>query len=305
MTSASSSSAAPEPSAAPPRSAVSVRSVLRPAVAAAVVGGLSLVEPRRQGPWGRAAYRLGTAAASGLLVADTTREEEALLSRGVDGVLVGAATLGLMDLAEHLDARVIDALGRGGVGRPRWVLAALGAAGTLVVYGLEARSARRRGELEADGGAGADSWAEDLASQRDLPDAVRAAVAHLLAPSADGTDLPGAAALRAQLPSTRAHGPADEAEVWLLVPETAQRAVPRHQTWPVRGAFVHEGRRLLIELQIDDGLLSMLSLIPAGPAIGHGGIEHDGEHDLVSSGPLEALLPEPAGIEILRETEAP
>lgn len=286
-------------------SAVPVRAVLRPALAAAVVGGLSLVEPRRQGPWGRAAYRLGTAAASGLLVADTTREEEALLSRGLDGVLVGAGTLGLMDLAEHLDARVVDALGRAGVGRPRWVLAALGAAGTLVVYGLEARSARRRGELGADRWVGADGWVEDLGSERGLPDAVRAAVAHLLAPSADGTDLPGAAALRAQLPSARAHGPADEAEVWLLVPETAQRAVPRHQTWPVRGAFVHEGRRLLIELQIDDGLLSMLSLFPAGPELEQGGPELDGEHDLLPSGPVEALLPQPAGIEILRETAAP
>ena len=83
---------------------ISIASPLRSAAAAATVGGLNLIEPRRLGPWFRAAYRLGMAGMSGLLrCADTTREEDVIVSRGLqDSVLVGAATLGLMDLAEHL-----------------------------------------------------------------------------------------------------------------------------------------------------------------------------------------------------------
>lgn len=270
---------------------ISIASPLRSAAAAATVGGLNLIEPRRLGPWSRAAYRLGMAGMSGLLVADTTREEDVIVSRGLDSVLVGAATLGLMDLAEHLDGRMVDAMSRRGISRPRLVLAALGAASTVALYALDARRAPEETDAES----------EEETEERELPASARGLVARLLESAPEGTDLPGASALRVQLPQARAHGPAEETgEVWLSVPETAERAVPRHQTWPVRGVFAQQGHRFQAELQIEDGLLSMLSIFPA-----------DGAGDEEEDAALEHLtgpgfsLPEPSEVEIVRETAAP
>ena len=272
----------------------SIASPLRSAAAAATIGGLSLIEPRRLGPWSRAAYRLGVAGASGLLAADTASEEDVLLSRGLDGVLVGAATLGLMDLAEHLDARIVDAMSRRGISRPRLALAALGAAGTVAMYALGAR--RDAPESGAEH--------EDDVEERELPVPARDLVAVLLGAAGEGADLPGAAALRAQLAQARAHGPSEETgEVWLDVPETAERAVPRYQTWPVRGSFTQQGHRFEAELQIDDGLLSMLTVLPAAGEGKDAGEREDAalEH-LTSPG---FALPAPSEVEMLRETAAP
>lgn len=282
----------------------SLTAPLRSVAAAAVVGGLSLIEPRHLAPWPRAAYRIGVAGASGLLAADTTPEEEALLSPRLDGVLTGAVTLGLMDLGEHLDGRLVDAMRRRGISRPRLVLAAIGAAGTLAVYALEARRSATLVEVG--------DWYAPDDQERELPAAARDLVGLLLAAPEAGPALPGAPALRAQLPHARTHGPAEEArEVWLTVPETAEtaerleRAVPRHQTWPVRGTFTQQGHRFELELQIDDGQLSMLSVFPADVA-------GDPDLDLVlAEAALEHLsgpdfaLPSVAEVEIVRETAAP
>ena len=270
---------------------------LRTAAAAAVVGGISLIEPRRLGPWSRAAYRIGVAGVSGLLTADTTTEEEALLSPSLDGVLTGAATLGLMDLGEHLDGALVDLMRRRGISRPRLVLAGIGAAGTLALYALEAR--RSAAQVESEDWFSQESDEED----RELPAPARDLVALLLAEPEDGEGLPGAPTLRAQLPLARTHGPAEEAsEVWLTVPETVERAVPRHQTWPVRGTFTQQGHRFQLELQIDDGTLSMLSVFPSDE-VQHPELEEDAALEHLSS--ADFSLPSVAEVEIMRETAAP
>ncbi|AXK44407.1 hypothetical protein [Brachybacterium saurashtrense] len=263
----------------------------RSAAAAAVVGGLSLIEPRALGPWSRAAYRTGVAGASGLLLADSTRDQDAILSPGLDGALLGAATLGLMDLSEHLDAQIVDAMRRRGISRPRLVLAALGAAGTVAMYALEARRAPQDPGVEP----------ADDDEERELPAPVRELVALLLAAPEEGADLPGAPALRAQLSRARDHGPAEQTgEVWFSVPDTYERAVPRYQTWPVRGVFTQRGHRLQAELQIDDGQLSMFSILPAD------GVEGDAVDAALEhlAGP-EFSLPAPEEIEIVHENAAP
>ena len=208
----------------------------------------------------------------------------------------GAATLGLMDLGEHLDGALVDLMRRGGISRPRLVFAGIGAAGTLALYALEAR--RSAGQVEGEDSFSQESDEED----RELPAPARDLVALLLAEPEDGEDLPGAPALRAQLLLARTHGPAEEAsEVWLTVPETAERAVPRHQTWPVRGTFTQQGHRFQLELQIDNGKLSMLSVFPDGaeqdPELDEAALEHLWRPDF--------SLPSAAEVEIMRETAAP
>ena len=89
--------------------------------------------------------------------------------------------------------------------------------------------------------------------------------------------------------------------MWLTVPETVERAVPRHQTWPVCGAFTQRGHRFQLELQIDDGKLSMLSVFPDGaeqdPELDEAALEHLSSPDF--------SLPSAAEVEIMRETAAP
>ena len=50
--------------------------MLRVVAGAGAVGALSLVEPRRLGPLAHGAYRVGVAAATAALVADSSRSEE-------------------------------------------------------------------------------------------------------------------------------------------------------------------------------------------------------------------------------------
>ncbi|MGP5638212.1 hypothetical protein ACTXPS_02060 [Brachybacterium tyrofermentans] len=230
--------------------------LLRLTVAAGAVGALTLIEPRRLGPWTRAAYRVGTAAVSGLLVADTTTEEGALLDPALDGLLTGGVTLGLMDLSEHLDHRIVGGLHRLGVSRPRLLLAGIGAAGAAALYLVPTPTwAERGGELAPS---------EDDQATVEMPEQVRALIAALLEPPLDGGDHPGAPALRTQLDSARIvevdSGPGD---VTLVVEQTERLAVPRNQTWPVTARFEEDGFRFSLELQVDGGRLGMLSVMVA------------------------------------------
>lgn len=228
--------------------------LLRLTVAAGAVGALTLIEPRRLGPWTRAAYRVGTAAVSGLLVADTTTEEGALLDPALDGLLTGGVTLGLMDLSEHLDHRIVGGLQRLGVSRPRLLLAGIGAAGAAALYLVPTPTwAERGGELAPS---------EDDQATVEMPEQVRALIAALLAPPADGGDHAGAPALRTQLDSTRVIDVGSGSSDVMLVVERAERlAVPWNQTWPVTGRFDQGGFCFSLELQIDEGRLGMLSVM--------------------------------------------
>lgn len=228
--------------------------LLRLTAAAGTVGALTLIEPRRLGPRARAAYRVGTAAVSGLLAADTTTEEGALLDPALDGLLTGGVTLGLMDLSEHLDRRIVDGLHRLGVTRPRLLLAGIGAAGAAALYLVPAAKLAWR-----DGEPGA---ADDDPETADMPEQVRALIAALLAPPAEGGDHPGAPALRTQLGSARVVevGYASS-DVVIDVEQAEHLAVPRNQTWPVTGRFEQGGFWFSLELQIDAGRLGMLSVM--------------------------------------------
>lgn len=218
------------------------------------MGALTLIEPRRLGPWTRAAYRVGTAAVSGLLVADTTTEEGALLDPALDGLLTGGVTLGLMDLSEHLDRRIVDGLLRLGMTRPRLLLAGIGAAGAAALYLVPAAMlAGRDGDPDE---------IDDDPETADMPEQVRELIAALLAPPVEGGDHAGAPALRAQLGSARVVEVGYASSDVVIDVEQAERlAVPRNQTWPVTGRFEQGGFRFSLELQIDAGRLGMLSVM--------------------------------------------
>lgn len=229
--------------------------LLRAPVIIGAVGALGLVEPRPLGPWARAAYRVSTAAVGGLLVADTTSEDASLLSPALDGILTGGLALGLMDLSEALDGRIVDALQGLGVHRPRLLLAAAGAVGAVAVYLLPAVTGTEERWTTAEEILGEPEVAE-------LPEGVRALLAALLEAPADGEDLPGAPALREQL-DTAVHlrYGGSSSDVQLIVEEPKRLAVPRNQTWPVTGSFEQAGFTFQLELQIDAGMLGMLSIM--------------------------------------------
>lgn len=231
--------------------------LLRLSAAAGAVGALTLVEPRALGPWRRGAYRVGVAVLSGVLVADTSRDDQALLDPIRDGIVGGGVTLGLMDVLERVDGTMVDGLRRVGITRPRPLLAALGAAGTAAMYLLPSLGdqAQRWGTIE-------ELFEEP--ETVDLPGEARELIAALLAPTADGADLPGAATLRGQLAHARSVDPGYlTSDVQIEVEQPERLAVPRTQTWPVSGEFTRGGIRYLLQLQIDRGRLGLLAVMVA------------------------------------------
>lgn len=261
--------------------------------AAAIVGAagaLGLVDPRPLRPLSRAAYRMSTAVVSGLLVAETTSEEDALLGPALDGVLSGGVVLGLMDLSEALDHRIVDALRRLGVAHPRLLLAGIGAAGAAASYLLPALA--RRSERGAT--------PEELfgaAESAELPEDARALISALLETPEGALDLPGAQALRDQLVSAkRLEVGFGAPDVQLLVEDPQHLAVPRNQTWPVIGRFEQAGFRFEVELQIDAGRLGLLSIMA-----GDGQERLDGALAHLDS--PRFALPSPAELTLRRESE--
>lgn len=266
--------------------------LLRLSAAAGAVGALTLVEPRALGTWRRGAYRVGVAVVSGLLVADTSREDQPLLDPVRDGIVSGGVTLGLMDVLERVDGTIVDALRRVGISRPRPLLAALGAAGTAAMYLLPS--------LEDQG----QRWGtiDELFGEPetvDLPGQARDLIAALLAPPADGTDLPGAAALREQLALARSVDPGYlSSDVQIQVEDPERLAVPRNQTWPVGGAFTRGGSRYLLQLQIDQGRLGLLAVTVAED-------EPRPEPALEQLAAPGFVLPSPEELTLRRETDRP
>lgn len=262
------------------------------AAAAGAVGAISLVEHRRLGPWSRGAYRVGMAALTGALVADSSRLDQPLLDPVRDGIVAGGITLGLMDLIERLDGAVVDGLAGAGVRHPRALLAALAAAGTAAMIAVPVTSAQperwetleeRLGESES----------------RPLPADVQALLAALLTPPEHAPDLPGAPALREQLASARVVDPAyPSSDAQFEVEDPPRLAVPRQQVWPLRAAFERDGIRYELELQIDGGCLGMLSIMVPDEEPRH---EH--AHELLSSPGF--ALPDPSEITVVQESEQP
>ena len=221
-------------------------------IAAGVTGALTLIEPRELGPWQRAAYRLVVAGGCGVLMADLAHEDEPIIDPARDGLLAGGMTLGLMDLTEHVDGRIVDVLRGLGVERPRPLMAALNALSTAALYALTPISG---GWVAAE-----DAFGEP--EPQELPEPVRELVALLLEAPEAGEDLPGAAALREQLADVRTQDLGfPSSDVQLVVEDPRYLAVPHQQTWAVTGAFERDGIAHRLELQIGDGVLSMLSVM--------------------------------------------
>jgi hypothetical protein len=265
---------------------------LRVVVGAGTVGALTLVEPRRLGPLAHGAYRVGIAAATAALVADSSRYDLPVLDPVRDGVVAGGVTLGLMEVLESLDARMVDALQGRGITRPRLALAALGAVGTAAVIALPHLGEPDRGWAPLE-----ESFGEP--SGVPLPSEARALIAALLADPEDAAPLPGAQALREQLAIARGLDTGGAgADLQLVVDHPERLAVPRQQLWPVRAEFRRGGIRYELELQIDDGRLGMLSVMVPDE-------EPRLEHALSQLSSPSFVLPDPEEIVLRQETDTP
>lgn len=221
-------------------------------IAAGVSGALTLIEPRDLGPWQRAAYRTAVSVGSGLLGADLAREDEPIMDPARDGLLMGGLTMGLMDLTEHVDGKIVDILEDVGVPRPRLAMAVVNAASAALLY---AKTPVGDGWLAAS-----DAFEEP--EPQDLPEPVRELIGLLLAAPEGGEELPGAPTLREQLAGVRTQDLGyPSSDVLLIVEDAEHLVVPHQQTWPATGSFEREGITYRLELQIGDGVLSMLSVM--------------------------------------------
>lgn len=221
-------------------------------IAAGVSGALTLIEPRDLGPWQRAAYRTAVSVGSGLLGADLAREDESIMDPARDGLLMGGLTMGLMDLTEHADGKIVDGLRGLGMNRPRLAMAVVNAASAALLYAM----------TPDENGWFAASDAFEESEPQDLPLPVRELVAMLLAAPEGGEELPGAATLRQQLTDARTQDLDYPSSDVLLIVEDAERlVVPHQQTWPATGSFERDGITYRLELQIGDGMLNMLSVM--------------------------------------------
>ena len=257
-------------------------------LAAAVVGALTLVDPHRMGAAERRGLARTEAAASGAFVAAEAASSLRLaglpgrVGPAAGGLAAGAATAALalstVPLNDRIDGALVRFLERAGASAPRAVLA--GAAALAVLAGNESVRRERRNALEEAAWPAWDDLSEEEQSEptAPLPVEVRVLLETLLDPAlAEGRELPGAAALRAQLPHVRtvasmAEAIRDEDEVpdWTpLVVETdgpVDRAVPHDHVWPVRGRFAvgEDGHEVELRLQVIDGELGALVItLPA------------------------------------------
>lgn len=267
-------------------------------LAAAGLGAASLLDPSEgdaaqrltvnriiavaTGAYGAAELRAALDDAT--LAAGLTPRRSTRLRHGLTGLAGGAVAAGLVALAPAVyakwDAKTVGLLEKVGASRlaeqaglshPRAALAVLGAAAAV----LGNASARHAHRAAVEQGAALrimddlPEGAEDGAAQIPVPAAARVLLETLLDPSlAEGAALPGAAALRAQLPHTKAVEPEPGAEFsdWLPLVVDAEtplvRAVPHDFTWPVRGRFVHEGADFELRLRVVDGELGALEIVP-------------------------------------------
>ena len=268
---------------------------------AAGTGALSLLDPSAGDAAQRRTVNRVIAAATGVIGAAELRAalDDVALGTGIAprrstrlrntllGVAGGGAAAGLVALAPAVYAKwdaktmeLLDRVGatalahRAGWHHPRAAMAALGVAASV----LNNVSARRTHREAVQQGAllhvmdpapeGADQGGPTV--QVPVPAAARVLLETLLDPAlAEGAALPGAAALRAQLPHTKAveQHPGAGYTNWLALvvdPETPLvRAVPHDFTWPVRGRFTHAGEDFELRLRVVDGELGALEIDPA------------------------------------------
>lgn len=201
----------------------------------AAVGALSLVDPARLTPGARLAFRGLTALVTGGLVLVELRRDAAFDGNpaarfGVVAGVVGTA-FGLSELGERADRRLLSALERGGLRRPRVALAVTSAAVALSAF----RAGRPVGEPSADDSGDWPRISAVAPAVRDLVDGMLAT-----------TDGHGSAELRALWATARleiwSEQDADRDGAfsrWLefATDEKLPRAVPHDSTFPVRARF--------------------------------------------------------------------
>lgn len=262
-------------------------------IAAGATGALTLIEPRDLGPWQRAAYRLAVSAGSGLMMADVAADDQPLMDPARDGLVAGGMTLGLMDLTEHVDGRIVEALHGVGVHKPRPLMAVLNAGAAALLYAVP-----------PSGG----DWAPfddafEESEPQDLPVEVRELIAMLLEPSEDGTEIPGAGTLRDQLATARTYDPGyATCDVQLLVEDPERLVVPHQQTWPVTGRFERGGLGHRLELMIGEGRLAMLTVMVEDDE--ESGVDPDAfEAALEALASPDFRFPRPAEVTVHRESE--
>ncbi|HAQ4537977.1 MULTISPECIES: hypothetical protein [Micrococcus] len=269
--------------------------------AAAAVGGLTLLDPHaRRGRERRVLAELEAAVSGTFLAAETASalhtaaiadgevvpSSAARALRGLGGLAVGGAVaavaLRATGLNDRVDGAVVRGLQRAGVPAPRVALAAAASLAMLLANEDARRTRRDAVELAVTGPAGLDGDTVDEVEPEataELPVEVRVLLETLLDPAlAEGRDLPGAEALRSQLPHARtvtsvaeAIREAGEVPDWVpLVVETdddIRRAVPNDCVWPVRGRFASGsagGHELELRLQVIDGEIGALTVtLPA------------------------------------------
>lgn len=276
------------------------------ALSAAAVAGLTLVEHRNLDPVAKAAYRLAYAGFAGLYGAAITEQQNVVatsqallgdedsfppeaLRPSVVGPLAAGATLGLAELNETIDGKIVDWVRDRGVSHPRAILAA-GAAVMVGAMWFADRRVAQKAALDMDGQEGLEP-----SPSQPLEPQVRAILEGMLR-----DELPGAAALRQQLESVQHRDPWPEfmTDLELEVDEEAPRAVPYTQVWPVQGRFTRDGVELAIELQIHQGRLSMISVMVPG-------LDADEDLDPFAEAPQEESLQERGLVAVEEMTEWP
>ena len=201
-----------------------------------VVGALSLVEPSRLSFGGRLAFRGLTALVTGGLVLVELRRDATLAGNPVArfGVLAGVVgtTFGLSELGEKLDGRLIGALARAGVPRPRVTLAVASAVVSLAAF-------RVGGQTGDEGTGESDDWPRIAPVDPIVRDLVGAMLA--------ATDGHGSAELRASWETARLELWSEQDQDgafsrWLefTTDDDLPRAVPHDSTFPVRARFVSQ-----------------------------------------------------------------
>lgn len=225
------------------------------AVASLLGAAAAALPDPHAGPASRYLSRVAGAAFAGFWGAAMVRRTGPLL---VPGEWAGAAGFALLTAAaaplnEKLDARMVEALDRRRVPRPRVWLALLTAGGAALGVWAERR----------DAAAGADG--DGLTGAEPSPVPLTPEQHELLRRMLAARSLPGSEMLLSQLHGARStpFEPQPAPDLPLVVPPSSPRVVPHRQQWPVRARWaVGNGREVEASVWIDEGHLTHLSVLP-------------------------------------------
>lgn len=225
------------------------------ALAAATCAVLTLPDPERLNPGGRHLLRLGGAAFAGW-VGWRASQDDAMpfVSPGAFGAATtAAAALALAPVEEAADRWLSGRLRRAGLDDPRPVMAVAAAGLGALVWAVDARE-RTGVEDLVD--------VDDEDDERPLALTLRQILGAMISA---GPDQVAGERLLAQLEEARMIAFSDEFEstVQLVVAEEAPRVVPHTQVWPVRARWHIGEHPVELSLQLHEGRLDHVSLVPS------------------------------------------